>query len=167
MSYETIDGDFRRPQQGKEENILKFDAEGGVNLDKIYLWGRISLQPQCNKGRKFQCIYHRSVSRNALLCCRYQCEQFGIINITNWHSKPACLISTIIFPWDSQELQSIDRGKTTRPAHRELLDETRAETFHRIFAHTCSSYRFKRGVLFVERRIVYGEYQYQYFTNLL
>jgi hypothetical protein len=41
VTYQSFQGDFRRPQQGKKGSDLNFSAEGGVTLlDKLYVWGQ-------------------------------------------------------------------------------------------------------------------------------
>lgn len=79
MSYETIDGDFRRPQQGKEENILKFDAEGGVNLDKIYLWGEFRYSRNAIKDANF----------NASIIDPFRGMPYYVAdtNVSNWNNQ--------------------------------------------------------------------------------
>ena len=45
-------GDFRRPQQGKKKTY-EVCAEGGVNLDKIYLWGEFRYSRNAIKDANF------------------------------------------------------------------------------------------------------------------
>lgn len=79
MSYNSINGNFHRPQQGKNENIWGFDAEGGVKLDKMYLWGEFRYSRNAIKDANY----------NASIIDPFRGMPYFVAdtNISNWNNQ--------------------------------------------------------------------------------
>ncbi|MDR0536471.1 MAG: hypothetical protein LBH04_00230 [Tannerellaceae bacterium] len=53
VSLNSVEGDFHRPQQGEKGRILNFSAEGGVYVDRIYVWGSFEYRNDAVRGANF------------------------------------------------------------------------------------------------------------------
>lgn len=53
LGYQFYNGNFRRPQQGKSGNSVKFDTEGGGKMKNFYAWGSFSYSRDKVKDANF------------------------------------------------------------------------------------------------------------------
>jgi len=53
VTYNSIDGNFHRPQQGEKENNINLLAEGGVNVNNMYIWGNFEFKKENIKDANF------------------------------------------------------------------------------------------------------------------
>ena len=44
ISYDIIDGNFHRPQEGENQKSLKVNCEGFINLQNAFVWGEFSFE---------------------------------------------------------------------------------------------------------------------------
>ena len=79
VSYNSFEGNFHRPQQGEKGNNIKFSAEGGVYVSKMYVWGIFEYNKENIKDANF----------NSSIIDPYRGMPYytADMNISNWDNQ--------------------------------------------------------------------------------